>query len=59
MYINKILLQTADGFRRSWLQTCVTNLSIVPHTLGVLTATITYCAIHVFPNYINEFQVNA
>ena len=33
-----------------------TNLSIVPHTLGLLTANVTYCI--VFLEYVHESQVN-
>ena len=35
----------------------VTNLSIVPRTLGILTANITCCTI--FPECVNESRVNA
>ena len=34
----------------------VTNLLIVPHTLGILTANVTCCI--VLLEYVNEFQVN-
>ena len=36
---------------------CVTDLSIVLHTLGILTADITFCIIYYF-EYVNESQVN-
>ena len=35
---------------------CVTNLSIIPHTLVILTENVTYCI--VFLEYVNEPQVN-
>ena len=38
---------------KSW----VTNLLIIPHTLGILTANTTYCI--ALLKYINESQVNA
>ena len=34
----------------------VTNLSMVPHTLGILTASITYCIILL--EYVSKSQVN-
>ena len=34
----------------------VTNLSIIPHTLGILTANISYCVILL--KYVNNSQVN-
>ena len=40
--------QVAEGYYRIEARGCkpwVTNLSIVPHTLGILTANITYCII--------------
>ena len=35
-----------------------TNLSVVPHTLGILTTNITYCIILHVLEYINERHVN-
>ena len=35
--------QAVEDSRSSWLQTLVTDLSIVPHTLGILTASRTCC----------------
>ena len=34
----------------------VTNLLIIPHTLGMPTANVTYCIILL--EYVNEFQAN-
>ena len=42
----------AQGYN-DWL----TNLSIVLHKLGILTASVTYCIILI--EYINQSQVNA
>ena len=50
--------RVAYDSKSSWLQTLGNqcNLSIVPHTLGTLTANVTYGIILL--EYVNESQVN-
>ena len=49
--------RVTEGSRSTWLQTLGFKLLIVPHTLGILTANITYCIMLL--EHVNESQVNA
>ena len=49
--------QVTEGVRSSWLQALANQLISLSHTLGILTANITYCIILL--EYVNKTQMNA